>query len=245
MVERAAPAIKAARQGAMDRRRLLGEDAQSFRGFEHLPNINFSGAPAQSALLSGAAPLAEEFYSDFATGRELQTSEFADATVTLSRRWSIEAGIEHFHSTQSDSTNWAGYFFQPKTPAYYSASSDRTNFKAGLNYKPGEHALIYFAFAQGFREGGFNYIAANSHPTIPHHFNPDTLDNFELGWKSQYLEGHLRWDSALYYMAWKDYQVGVSVRDHPTALTRISATRASTASSQRWNGRDLVDYVWH
>ncbi len=186
-----------------------------YSGFEHLPNINFSGAPAQSALVSGAAPLAEEFYSDFATGRELQTSEFADATVTLSRRWSIEAGIEHFHSTQSDSTNWAGYFFQPKTPAYYSASSDRTNFKAGLNYKPGEHALIYFAFAQGFREGGFNYIAANSHPTIPHHFNPDTLDNFELGWKSQYLEGHLRWDSALYYMAWKDYQVGVSVQGPP------------------------------
>ena len=108
--------------------------------------------------------MAEEFYSTFATGRELQTSEFGDATVTLSRRWSIEGGIEHFHSTTSDSTDWATYFYQPKTPAHYSASSDKTNFKAGLNYKAGEHALLYFAFAQGFREGGFNYIAADFPP---------------------------------------------------------------------------------
>jgi outer membrane receptor protein involved in Fe transport/tetratricopeptide (TPR) repeat protein len=186
-----------------------------YSGFEHLPNINFNGAPVQSQLESGAAPLAEEFYSDFATGRELQTSVFGDATVNLSRRWSIEGGIEHFHSTLSDSTNWATYFFQPKTPYYHSASSDKTNFKAGLNYKPGEHALIYFAFAQGFREGGFNYLAPDSYPTLPHYFKPDTLNNFEFGWKNQYFGGRLRWDGAVYYMPWKDYQVNVTVAGPP------------------------------
>jgi outer membrane receptor protein involved in Fe transport/tetratricopeptide (TPR) repeat protein len=188
-----------------------------YHGFEHLPNINFNGEPAQSLLAdSGATPLAEEFYSTFATSRYLQTSEFADLTVDLSKRWSIEAGIEHFHSTSSDSTHWAAYFFQPKTPAYYSASSDSTNFKAGVSYRPGDRALVYFAFAQGFRDGGFNYIAADfPDPTIPRYFRPDTLNNFELGWKSQYFQGRLRWDGALYYMPWKDYQVGVSVPGPP------------------------------
>lgn len=186
-----------------------------YSGFEHLPNINLNGAPAQSQLESGAVPLAEEFYSNFATGRELQISEFGDATISLSRRWSIEGGIEHFHSTLSDSTDWATYFFQPKTPYFHSASSDKTNFKAGLNYRPGEHALVYFAFAQGFREGGFNYLAPDSYPTLPHYFKPDTLNNFELGWKSQYFAGQLRWDGAVYYMPWKDYQVNVTVAGPP------------------------------
>jgi outer membrane receptor protein involved in Fe transport/tetratricopeptide (TPR) repeat protein len=189
-----------------------------YSGFEHLPSINFNGAVAQGALQPGAAPLPEEFYSDFATGREFQTSQFGDATVNISQRWSLEGGIEHFHSTLSDSTEWATYFFQPKTPAYYSASSGRTNFKAGLNYKPGEHALIYLAFAQGFREGGFNYLAPDRYPELPHHFNPDTLNNFELGWKSRYFGGSLRWDGALYYMPWKDYQVNVTVPQPPFAF---------------------------
>ena len=186
-----------------------------YSGFEHLPNINFQGAPAQDALASGAAPLPEEFYSDFATSRELQTSEFGDVTVTLSKGWSIEGGIEHFHSVQHDVIDWASYFFQPKTPSYWSGSSDKTNFKAGLNYKAGEHALLYFAFAQGFREGSYNEFAQDSYPMYPHSFKPDTLNNFELGWKSQLLGGHLRWDGALYYMLWKDYQVGVSVQGPP------------------------------
>ena len=186
-----------------------------YSGFEHLPNINFNGAAAQGALQSGAAPLAQEFYSDFATARELQISEFGDATVNINGRWSIEGGIEHFHSTLSDSVDWASYFFQPKIPADYSASSGRINFKAGVNFKPAEHALIYFTFAQGFREGGFNYLSPDSYPTLPHYFSPDTLDNFELGWKTRYFEGSLRWDGAFYYMPWRNYQVNVTVPKAP------------------------------
>jgi outer membrane receptor protein involved in Fe transport/tetratricopeptide (TPR) repeat protein len=189
-----------------------------YSGFEHLPNINFDGAPARGALEPGAAPLPEEFYSDYATGRESLTSVFGDATVNLSPRWSIEGGIEHFHSTLSDSTDWASYFYQPKTAAYYSGSSEKTNFKASLNYKPNERALIYFSFAQGFREGGFNYLAQDSHPTIPHHFNPDTLNNFELGWKTHYFGGRLRWDGAVYYMLWHEYQVNVTIPGPPFAF---------------------------
>jgi len=191
-----------------------------YSGFEDLPNINLNGAPAQSLLEPGAAPLAEEYYSLFATSRDLQTSEFGDATVDLGTHWSLEAGVEHFHASQSDAPNWAGYFFEPKTPGYYSAESGKTNFKAGLNYKPAEHALVYFSFSQGFREGGFNEFAPDAFPTFPHYFRPDTLSNFELGWKSQYFAGHLRWDGALYYMPWKDYQVDVDV---PTAPFTFNA----------------------
>ena len=35
---------------------------------------------------------------------------------------------------------------------------------------------------------------------------PDTLTNYELGWKSTLLDGHLAWDGAFYYMPWHNLQ---------------------------------------
>jgi len=35
---------------------------------------------------------------------------------------------------------------------------------------------------------------------------PDTLTNYELGWKSTFLDKHLQWNGAFYLMPWKNYQ---------------------------------------
>jgi outer membrane receptor protein involved in Fe transport/tetratricopeptide (TPR) repeat protein len=190
-----------------------------YHGVQHMPNINFNGAPAQSALAPGATPIAGDFYSAFATSSVVQKSAFADLTVPINQHWNLEGGVEHFHSAQTDIQYWAAYFYQPEISADWRASSDRTNFKAGVSYKGGQHSLVYFLFAQGFREGGFNYITPdNPDKTLPRFFNPDTLDNYELGWKSLYLDGRLRWDSALYYMPWKDYQTVVNIPKAPFAF---------------------------
>ncbi len=191
-----------------------------YSGFQHLPNINFQGEAAQSALAGGgASPLPEEFYSDFATSNHLQTSAFANLANDLNTHWSVEGGIQHFHSSSSDYTYWAGYFSDPKIPIYRSAAASATNFKASLSYRPAAHPLLYFDFAQGFRDGGFNYLAPDfANPAIPRYYRPDTLENFELGWKTQFLDGRLRWSGALYYMPWKKYQVQVSIPTPPYAF---------------------------
>jgi outer membrane receptor protein involved in Fe transport/tetratricopeptide (TPR) repeat protein len=183
-----------------------------YSGFEKLPNINFAGGPAQAQLVQyGGTPLPEEFYSDFADFRTLQLAEFGDLSYDLGDRWSLEGGIEHFRSSQSEHDYWYTYFQYPKIPSDWSASAKRTNFKAGLTFKPRAQTLAYLSFAQGFRDGGFNYVPANlSNPQIPRSFQPDTLNNFELGLKSGFWGGRLTWNNALYYMPWKNYQIGVS-----------------------------------
>jgi outer membrane receptor protein involved in Fe transport/tetratricopeptide (TPR) repeat protein len=185
-----------------------------YSGVEHLPNINFKGAPAQDVIAdyhNVAMPVAGEYYSGFDTFDYSQVSEFGDVTFDLDDLWSIEAGAEHFHSGQSEVQQYANYFYQPRVSAYHSASSNKTNLKAGINFKPQPHSLLYFTFAQGFRDGGYNYGGGGSKFIVPAYFTPDTLNNYELGWKTESSGGRLVWNSAAYYMAWKDYQVGVSI----------------------------------
>ncbi len=41
---------------------------------------------------------------------------------------------------------------------------------------------------------------------FPQQFTPDTLTNYEIGWKSTMLDKHLQWNGAVYYMPWKNLQ---------------------------------------
>jgi outer membrane receptor protein involved in Fe transport len=95
------------------------------------------------------------------------------------------------------------------------AFSNKTNLRAGINFKPRPHSLLYFSFAQGYREGGFNYEASDSKPNVPLTFDPDTLNNYELGFKTEVLDGRLIWNTAAYLMLWKNYQTNVDIAGPP------------------------------
>jgi outer membrane receptor protein involved in Fe transport len=162
-------------------------------------------APAQ------ASPLPSEWYSYKSRLDSLEITEFTDLTFDLSDRWSINAGLQHFQSSFVGSSQWAGYFWDPKIPSTYNGASHKFNAKTGLDFKAGKDLLFYADFAQGFREGGDN---SGLGPTCykngaPLYYKPDTLNNFEVGWKSSNLNGRMTWNGALYYMTWKGYQTPV------------------------------------
>jgi outer membrane receptor protein involved in Fe transport len=83
--------------------------------------------------------------------------------------------------------------------------------KASLSYKATNNLMFYGTFSQGFRMGGSNAGAgedcyANG---VPQTFKPDTLNNYELGWKSGLFNGRMTWNGAFYYMPWKDFQAPI------------------------------------
>jgi iron complex outermembrane recepter protein len=184
-----------------------------YSGFIRLPGLNVNGQEAQSYLSYNptAKPLPQEYYSDYATYNYIETTEFGDVTFDLDPRWSVEAGIQHFHSTESELTDWASYYYQPKVAILRTNSADKINYKAGVSYKAADHVLLYFSFAQGFRDGDFNYVGASAPASVPRSFSPDTLNNYEFGWKSEMWAGRLLWNVAVYDMQWKNYQVAVNV----------------------------------
>ncbi len=184
-----------------------------------MPGIQPNGEGYQSALTyysyyetGTAAPLPHEWYSSVNRNDSLNTAEFADLSFDLTKHWTIEGGLRYFDWSFDSSDQWAGFFYQPKTPSGLAkASGNKLSGKASISYKPSQQLLLYGTFSQGYRQGGNNSGAASScyQKGVPLEYQPDTLNNFEIGWKSDMLQGRMRWNGALYYMRWEGYQAPI------------------------------------
>jgi iron complex outermembrane recepter protein len=149
-----------------------------------------------------------EWYSYTTTSDYLQTTEFANISFDVTKKLNVEAGVVHFSSNFSYGSPYGQFAYQPPTPTYTSGGSNKVNSKFGINYKLTDKVMVYADFSQGFRDGGAN----SGFPTscyqngVPQSYVPDTLNNFELGWKTSSLGGRLLWNGAAYLMNWKDLQ---------------------------------------
>ncbi len=61
--------------------------------------------------------------------------------------------------------------------------------------------------SEGFRVGGANQLKPAS--ALPREYESDTLDNYELGAKTEWLDNRLRFNVAAYYMKWNDFAVQI------------------------------------
>jgi iron complex outermembrane receptor protein len=177
-----------------------------------MPNLQYQGAAFQSYLqyygLTKPTLPAGQWYSYLERSDYLQTTEFANISFDLTDRLNVEAGIVHFHSDFSYYTPYAQFAYYNSGPSLSEGSSHKWNSKYGINYKVTDHAMVYADFAQGFRDGGNNagdpYGCYNS--GVPQNYSPDTLNNYEIGWKTTSQDGRLLWNGATYLMDWKQLQ---------------------------------------
>lgn len=72
--------------------------------------------------------------------------------------------------------------------------------KINLTYHLAEGKLVYFTYSTGFRPGG-----VNRNGNLPP-YRPDFLDNYEIGWKTSWLNNSLVFNGAAYYERWRDFQ---------------------------------------
>ena len=76
--------------------------------------------------------------------------------------------------------------------------------KASLTWKITPSKMIYATYSTGFRPGGINRRAG----VVP--FASDTLDNFEIGWKTTWFDRKLRINGAAFVEKWNKVQFGLS-----------------------------------
>ncbi len=179
--------------------------------YYHMPGMQTSGQQWQSYAAyygqTGLPPKPDDWYSYVERQDYLQVTEFANVTFDITPRLHLEAGTVHFHSNFNSFT-YGGYWYSPQTLSSAPGGDSKWNSKLGLSYNALENVLVYADAAQGFRDGGVN--AGLPTPCVkagvPAQFTPDTLTNYELGLKTTMLDKHLTWDSAIYYMPWKNFQ---------------------------------------
>jgi iron complex outermembrane recepter protein len=102
---------------------------------------------------------------------------------------STYGGTGTFNASDSASWNKWSYDF---TPEYKLSPTDR----------------VFFKYAHGIKSGGFNTAATNV--LALNQVKPEQLDSYEIGYKSEWLDGRLNFNATTFYYDYKDIQVNVT-----------------------------------
>lgn len=182
-----------------------------YSDYYHMPGLQTSGQQYQAfASYYGQTmppPAPDDWYSYVARFDYLQVTEFTNEVVDILPTLHLELGTVHFHSSQV-SSQYGGFWYSPQTPASQASSSNKWNSKVDLSYNVTKNALLYVDVAQGFRDGGVNIGLPSGcvKDGATSTFKPDTLTNYEFGYKTTWLDGHMVWNGAFYYMPWHNLQ---------------------------------------
>jgi len=146
---------------------------------------------------------------------------FAQVTWEMNSQWSLNGGLRYFTYdntldgffgySKAYSPNGSGQSkcFAPATTPY-APCEDLNNRvtssgnvpRLNLTYKITPDKMAYATFSKGFRPGGVNRTAeAGIGP-----YQADYLKNYEIGWKTQWFDHHLRWNGAIFDEEWKNFQ---------------------------------------
>jgi iron complex outermembrane receptor protein len=90
--------------------------------------------------------------------------------------------------------------------------------RIGIDYQVMDDLLLFASFSKGFKSGGFNG-RANSTTDVTS-YNPEKLDNFEVGFKSDILDRHVRLNASAFLGNYNDMQVNVI---RPVGLTFLNS----------------------
>ena len=146
---------------------------------------------------------------------------FAQATWDINSQWSLNGGLRYYtydntlqgffgysaaYSSHTGESQCHGR--PPTTP--FAPCTDLDNRVTGsgnvprinLTYKFDPDRLLYATYSKGFRPGGVNRTAqAGIGP-----YQADFLKNYEIGWKTQWFDHRLRWNGAVFWEDWKNFQ---------------------------------------
>ncbi|MFN2100000.1 TonB-dependent receptor [Altererythrobacter sp. MF3-039] len=96
--------------------------------------------------------------------------------------------------------------------------------KIGLSYDFGDK-LIYASYSEGFRSGGFNGRGNDILTLGP--YNPETVENWEVGFKSEWLDRRLIFNGSFFHTKYKDKQEDVVFPDPRGATVTIVQNAAA------------------
>lgn len=82
--------------------------------------------------------------------------------------------------------------------------------KFTASYAVSDASKIYATVSKGFKSGGVQ-VAANE--LLDEAYDPETIWNYEIGVKSDFLNGRARFNAAAFYMDWQDLQASFAVAE--------------------------------
>jgi iron complex outermembrane receptor protein len=141
---------------------------------------------------------------------------FGQASYQLNEKFTIDAGLRysHFHVEGSSAVYRAAagstldqVLATPPVgatvlvPQTGTESDARMTGKVALNFTPNADNLFYVFASRGYKNGGINPPGGT--------FAPETVWDYEFGWKSTLFDRHLRTQIGAFYMRYNNFQTDV------------------------------------
>jgi len=82
------------------------------------------------------------------------------------------------------------------------AKGDDTAWKGSVEWRLGDNKMVYATYSEGFRAGGANRARIEGLEA----YDPDWVYNYEIGWKSTWAGGRVRFNGAAYIVDWDNFQ---------------------------------------
>ncbi len=128
-----------------------------------------------------------------------------------------------------------GTILQVQTDFTNSASFNHFSPRVGFEFQATDSVMYYGSYTDGFKSGGFDMRAVKSlNPSADQPYQPETVDTFELGVKSEWFERRLRLNAAVFSSAYDDMQVTVQ-----RAVGNNVASQVLNAASASIDGLEL------
>ncbi len=143
-----------------------------------------------------------------------QSAAFADLTYKILPRVEITAGERYYELRDSLENTQGGVLAAPSQPKVHAKASGNSP-RLVLTYHPADDATVYATAARGYRPGGPNVglptgIGCTLNNAYSPLYQPDTVWNYELGSKLEFLNRKLSIDVAAYRIDWKNVQQAVT-----------------------------------
>jgi iron complex outermembrane recepter protein len=124
------------------------------------------------------------------------------------------------------STSYAPFHGAPCTNLNASVSDTGHTEAATLSYKFDQDRMAYFTFSTGFRPGGVNRVYDAAINAIYPPYRSDELKNYELGWKTQWFNETLRFNGALFWEEWNNFQFSYLGPNSVTVVQNAASARS-------------------
>lgn len=104
--------------------------------------------------------------------------------------------------------------------------------KFNLTYKFDDQRMVYATYSRGFRPGGVNR-RIQAPPQAPlATYDPDFLKNYEVGFKTTWLDNHLRFNGAFFWEDWNNFQFGFLGQNSFTIVRNAGTARIKGAEQE-------------
>lgn len=148
---------------------------------------------------------------------------FAQATLKLGSQTRLTGGIRYTYDEKTFSGQTIGTFPNGVSPVLASVQNskykyDGPTWRIALDHDLAPNVLVYASYNRGLKSGGFNTTSTTNPP-----FNPERLDAYEAGIKSQFLDNRIRLNLGGFYYKYANIQVPIFTGSAPAIVNAASA----------------------